>query len=132
MKSKSSPRDDLLATHLASGMTRKAAGAKVGLHERTVRAKLEDPGFRARVDGIKTEIVSRAVAMLGKGMTTAARRLRKLATEAKSEAVQRAACKDLLEMAIRARSGEDVEKKIQDLVERVERLTADRNGSKPR
>jgi len=115
--------DDLLVADLAGGMTAVGAAAKAGLHERTVRRKLEDPAFRARVDGLRAEIVGRAVAVLGRSMTTAARQLLKLATGAKSEGVRRAACKDLLEMALKARSGEDVERQLKDLVERVERLT---------
>jgi hypothetical protein len=49
--------DDILAAALAYGATHHEAGEKIGLSERTVRRRLENPGFRARVSKERTLIV---------------------------------------------------------------------------
>lgn len=116
------PKDHLVAAHLAAGLSVVSVAERVGCHERTIRKRLEDSAFRAKVDALKAEIVGRAVALLGRSMVTAARQLLKLTTGAKSESVRRAAAKDLLDMAIRARAGEDVERQMRELIEQVDRI----------
>ena len=64
--------DDLLAFHLASGLTIAMAAERAGICERTARRRLADSNFRKRIDDLRSEAVGRAVAMLADGITKAA------------------------------------------------------------
>src|SRR5207244_1028762 len=63
----------------------------------------------------KAEFISRASARLGRSMTVGHRGLLELATGAKSEAVRRAACRDLLDLAVRVRQAETIEQRLEEL-----------------
>ena len=110
--------DDLLAFHLASGLTIARAAERVGVNERTVRRRLADAKFRKRLDDLRSEAVGRAVAMLADGMTKAAERLVGL-VDAPDEKIALAACKAVLELGMRLRQAEETERKVEDLARRV-------------
>ena len=113
--------DDLLAFHLASGLTIARAAERVGVNERTVRRRLTDANFRKRLFDLRSEALGRAVAMLADGMTKAAERLVGL-VGASDEKMALAACKAVLELGMRLRQAEETERKVEDLTRRVNAL----------
>src|SRR5262249_47513255 len=78
------PKDHLVAAHLAAGLSVVSVAERVGCHERTIRKRLEDSAFRAKVDALKAEIVGRAVAPPGRAVVTAGPPLLEPTTPAKS------------------------------------------------
>jgi hypothetical protein len=114
--------DDDLAAMLATGADYKTAGAAVGMSVRSVQRRMADPKFRARVDELKSYAAGRAVALLVDGMSEAAAELRRLVASASSEKVKLAAAKALLELAIRARTAEELERELRRVSAEVEAL----------
>ncbi len=57
--------DDLLVEALGKGRTQVQAAAFAGVSERTVRRRLEDPDFAARVRDARAEFTRAAAAQLG-------------------------------------------------------------------
>lgn len=110
--------DEALAAQLAAGLTVPAAAAKVGVGERTVRRRLKDPAFRQQVNDLKAEIVSRGVSILGRSMSGAAAELAKLMTS-KDERIRLHAAKSVIELTIKTRAAEDLERRIANLESRL-------------
>jgi hypothetical protein len=68
-------QDQVLVAALAGGATYDRAGAAAGLSERTVRRRMADPAFRARVREASSELASAVAARLTASSVTAADRL---------------------------------------------------------
>lgn len=119
--------DGALALYLASGMTIANAAERAGVCERTARRRLKEPKFRRRLDALKREVVGRAVAMLANGMAHAAERLIGL-VDSPDEKIALTASKAVLEIGMRFRKAEEIERKLQDLSRRINALiTAERS-----
>ena len=118
--------DDVLAAHLATG-SRIIDAAAVGMNERTVRRRLADPDFRTLLDGLKAEAVGTAVARLSADMVNAAAALAGL-LDSSDERVRLSAGRAVLEIGIKARQAEELEQRVHDLTEGLERLTAKEDG----
>jgi len=123
--------DDVLAGHLAAGLSIVKAARRARMSERTARRRLEHPGFRARVDTLRAEIVGQAVGQLSASMTDAAAKLVELMGST-DEKVQLAAAREILGSGLRARQLEDVERQLAALAERLEVLTRKRKGTRGR
>lgn len=115
--------DDALALQLASGMTIAKAAELAGVCERTARRRLKEPKFRRRLEALKREVVGQAVAMLANGMATAAERLIGL-VDSPDEKIALTASKAVLEIGMRFRQAEEIERKLQDLSRRINALLA--------
>lgn len=89
--------DDALVLALASGQTSRKAAAACGLHERTVRRRLKDADFRARVNEARDFMAAAALGRLSRTMTRAADCLRKLLASP-SDAVRLGAARSVLEL----------------------------------
>jgi hypothetical protein len=107
--------DDLLAASLASGLFVAKTAQKHGVSENTVRRRLGDDQFRARVAALKAEVIARCVAMAGDAMLEAIVRLRVLCRDSQSESVQLAAANSILDRGIQLRLHGDIEHRVQQL-----------------
>lgn len=85
-------------TALARGETAAAAARAAGVHERTVRRRLDDPAYRAEVARLRTELFGRAVGILASGAEGAAHALLRLTEEAEADHVVLQASKALLDL----------------------------------
>ncbi len=106
--------DSTLVLALAAGTTVKEAAEQVGVGERTVYRRLEDAEFQRRVAAARSEMLSRGVGMLADATTEAVSTMRKLLA-AKSESVQLAAARAILELASRLRESVELEQRITEL-----------------
>jgi hypothetical protein len=111
-------RDDALAVALAAGQTLRDAAAAVGIGERTATRRWANLEFRRWVAELRAEMVSRATAKIGEGMTEAADVLRKLLA-AESESVRLGACRTMLELGMKLREFVDLESRVVALEEKA-------------
>jgi hypothetical protein len=80
--------DDALVAALAAGGNVAAAAKHASISERTVRRRLEDPAFRAKVDEARAELVRAAVGRLSAVGVLAVDKLHSLIGNARSETMQ--------------------------------------------
>lgn len=113
--------DDVLAAHLAGGMSLVKAAQKSGMSERSAQRRRADPAFRARVDGLRAAIVAEAVGKLSVSMSAAAAKLAKL-VRSKDDRVALTAAKEIVALGLKARRDEDMERQLADLNARLEAL----------
>src|SRR5262245_3905144 len=97
--------DSALIAALAAGDTAAEAARKAGVSERTVRRRLDDPGFKRALEAAKAEALARAVAKLSDRAVAAVDTLAAL-LDAESESVRLGAARSVLELGSRLR--EDV------------------------
>ncbi|HVT97320.1 MAG TPA: hypothetical protein VHE33_07405 [Acidobacteriaceae bacterium] len=103
---------------LASGCTIEVAARECGAAVRTVKLWLADvPGFRRRVEGLRSEMTSQALGRLIDNMASASDSLGYLSRKGKSEMVRLSAARAVIELGCKLR--ETVE-----LAERVAKLEA--------
>jgi hypothetical protein len=93
---RSRDRDEIVVAALAAGMTYREAGGEAGLSERTVRRRMGDSAFRARVAEQRQEHAERVRGLLLNAAPAAAATLAKLAAEAESESVRLGAARATL------------------------------------
>ena len=110
--------DQALIAALAAGATKQEAARLVGVGERTVYRRLEDPRFRRRVDEARAELVNRAVGSLADASSAAVATLRAL-LEADSESVRLGACRAILDLGLKLREAEELERRIRALEEQA-------------
>jgi hypothetical protein len=106
--------DELLALHLASGLSVKAAAKKAGTSESTAHRRLECPEFKAKVDGLRSQLVTVALVKLEGAMSEAADTLRSLLTN-KDPHVKIRASSEILKNALRV-------KEVAEFTERLKRI----------
>jgi hypothetical protein len=106
--------DELLAAHLAGGLTLTQAAEKAGVAERTARRRAKEPAFRRRVEELKAEAVGRAVGVLGRSMTGAAVELAKLLKSA-DEKTRLQAAREIIGLTLRARQQTELERRMAEL-----------------
>jgi hypothetical protein len=114
--------DAVLVALLASGCTQLDAAEQAGVSPRTVRRRLDDPGFRAELDEARTEMVRRTVGKLVDAGTTAASNLRELAEGAESESVRLHASRYLIELALRGHEAMQLTQRLATLEAQVAAL----------
>ena len=92
-----SPKQEAAAVALASGCSLQKTAARAGVGETTLKRWLaEQPALRQRVRELRALLTDRAVGKLAAAMTAAARTLRQLCLESKSETVRLKAADSLL------------------------------------
>jgi hypothetical protein len=106
--------DDFLVTALASGASVVTAAAKAEVSERTVRRRLEDPAFRARVDEARGELVRQAVSKLADIGALAGETLGELVREG-SGAVRLGAARSILEFMFRGHELDTLARQVEEL-----------------
>ena len=111
--------DTVLITALAGGATVAAAAEQAGVSERTTWRRLQDEGFRRRLDTAREQTVQTAVDTLSRGSTRAARTLVALMSRRQEPRVRLAAARSILQLGMKARELEDLEERIAALEERL-------------
>ena len=95
--------DEALITALAAGVTRSEAAKAVLVSPKTVQRRMDDPGFRDRVEERRGEMVSAAVGRASAALIDAVETLQDLARSAESEAVRVSAARSLLQFVAQRR-----------------------------
>ena len=108
--------DQALVAALAAGATKQEAARLAGVGERTIYRRLEDPDFRRRVDQARSELVTQAVGRLADASAAAVTTLRAL-LGADSESVRLGACRAILDLGLKLRESEELERRIAALEE---------------
>jgi hypothetical protein len=119
--------DDGLVASLAAGASAAAAAAKAEVSERTVRRRLEDPAFRARVDEARAELVRQAVGRLADVGALASDTLAELVQDA-PPAVRLGAARGILEFMFRGHESETMARQLAELKKQVEVLIRGNGG----
>ncbi len=121
--------DEALILALAGGADVAGAARKAGVSERTVRRRLEGADFRARVDGVRSELVRQAVGKLAEAGGLASSNLRALEDSAKSEAVRLGACRAVLEFMFRGHELDTLARQVEELRREVQEVSRGAGGA---
>src|SRR5262245_13399771 len=130
-----SDRDETMALCLARGFTRKKAAKTCNVCVKTVYNRLRDPGFRARVEERRAEMVDRTVGQLARVAGEAVSELGKLrgypAEDVRLQAVRMALTNavKLREHAAAEDRSADHERRTQEREERVAEIRSLNVGS---
>ncbi len=117
---------------LAAGQTHAAAARAAGCSARTVDRRVLAAGFRRRVQEARAAALRRAADLLVDAAVEAVGELRVLMRFADSDAARVSAARALVTLAPVWRDAVEVEARLTELAERVERLTAHPAPSTPR
>jgi hypothetical protein len=123
--------DDALVAALAAGASAAAAAAKAEVSERTVRRRLAEAAFRARVDEARAELVRQAVGKLADVGALAGETLAELVREG-SGTVKLGACRAVLEYLFRGHEMDTLARQVAELKWQVEGLTRGDRGAEER
>lgn len=116
---KSDAQRALAALRLAAGGTLEQAAEASGASERSVRRwHTEDAAFRAEVDQLRGEIISRACGLLADGMAEASAELRRLVSNEDARIRLRAA-DVLLSRGLDLKSAADDGRRLDELERRI-------------
>ncbi len=89
-----------LAALLASGMTIRAAAAKLGVSEELVYRRKRDPKFQVRVEALREQMITGVVGLLASNSVATVARLIKL-RESTNETIALGACRAWLEFVFK-------------------------------
>jgi hypothetical protein len=113
--------DDALLMVLAAGGTLAAAATQAGCSERTVRRRLHDPSFRARVEEARSQMVSDAVGRLASLGVRSADALDGL-LDSGVERVRLGAAKSVLELMLRGLEVHELARQVGEIKARLGQL----------
>ena len=116
--------DDLLLTALACGATAEQAARAANVSLRTVRRRLNDPAFAAKLQEMRSDLLQRASGMLTAASLEAVKTLVSLQGTTMPPPVRLGAARAVLELGLRVRELAEVEGRLA-LLER--QLTPSRN-----
>ncbi len=114
--------DAPLLAALAGGSTMRGAAEIVGLSDRTVRRRMNDPDFQRRLEEARAAVVERTVGHLAEAAAEAASALRKLVRDSPDQRARVRAALDLIDLAGRTRAGHQLQKEVAELRRQVEEL----------
>jgi hypothetical protein len=109
--------DTVLVAALLEGRTLKDAAGVAHMGEHTARRRMQDPAFQRALAAARQEALAAAITQLTGATALASAQLTRLAAHAQQEAIQLAACRTILETAIKGAE-------LLDLVTRIEALEA--------
>ena len=104
---------------IASGLPIKEAAKAAAISERTAHRRLDDPQVKSSVREARCAMLQDAVSRLASGATAAAETLLEL-TKAKSEQVQLAAARSILELSHRLKEATEFESRLVDLERKLD------------
>src|SRR6516225_7111641 len=114
--------DEGLVLALACGASPENAAQKVGVSIRTVHRRLAEPGFRAQVEELRTELVRRVAGMLTAAGVASVKTFTTLQESAASEAVRLGAARAVLEWGCKLREVVGLADRLATLETRLESL----------
>jgi transposase-like protein len=112
-------KKEAAALLLAVGRSVRAAARETGCSERTLRNWQGEETFAARVRVLRSEIFTRAVAVLCGASTSAAVKLRRL-LKSEDERIGLGAARAILEAAPRLREAGELAERVEELERRLE------------
>ena len=112
-------RDRIIVEALARGEGQTAAATLAGCSVSTIRRRLDDAEFRARVEKFRAEMLDAAAGKLGSTVVKAVSTLESLLSIETPPAVRMASAKALVEFALRTREALSWEKRLADLEARA-------------
>ena|SRR5208282_53347 len=104
--------DELLIATLACGATAEIAAQKVGISRATVQRRLKNPAFCARLQQVRSEMVSRTAGMLTASGGEAVKTLVELLKSTVPHATRLGAARTILELGPKAREASDLEQRL--------------------
>jgi hypothetical protein len=107
--------EDALLMALACGATVEAAARQCGLSDRTVHRRLSDPGFRQRLQQVRSDLVQRTTGALTAASTEAVRTLLELQKGPTPAAVRLGAARSVLEIGLKLREAAAVEERMAEM-----------------
>jgi hypothetical protein len=122
--------EGVLLAALAAGASYVDAAKQAGVHERTVRRRMDDPDFRRQVDQLRGEVVARAVAMLSSASVEAVETLRRL-LGSEMDFARLAAARSILELGAKYREAEDLAVRLEVLEQRLAEQQPSMRGGRP-
>lgn len=96
--------DSVILSVLAAGLTAAEVAKAAGVSERTVRRRLSDPEFAAKIDVVRREVLHRAVAKVSAGAVSALDTLVALLRPSERAMVRLGAARAVLDFGIRLRA----------------------------
>jgi hypothetical protein len=123
--------DEQLLLALAAGASVTAAAGQAGVSERTVRRRLEDPAFKARVGEVRGEMVRAAVGRLATLGTLAADELSRLIRHGDGDGVKLGACRAVLGYMLAGHGNETLARQVEELRRQLEELEQGGAGDDP-
>ncbi len=124
--------DHVLVIALAAGATYDQAATAAGCSPSTVDRRQRDPSFRRRVQETRAAVSARTAALLVDAATEAVAQLHHLMRFADSDPARVSAARAVLTLAPVWRDSVEIESRLTELAERVDRLTTDPAPSTPR
>ncbi len=113
------PADRLLAATLATGASYAQAGEAAGCSPATVKRRMAEPAFRARVEELRSDHVRRVELRLGELAGAALEALEALLADVGAPAQRLGAAKAVLEGVLRFREAGETERRLDDLEARL-------------
>jgi hypothetical protein len=113
--------EDPLLLALACGATVESAARQCGLSDRTVYRRLQDPGFKHRLDKARADMVQRSSGMLTAAAGEAVRTLLALQRDPMPAAVRLGAARAILEIGMKIRPVVEFEQRLTELEELAEK-----------
>ena len=113
--------EDQLLLALACGATVESAARQCGLSDRTIYRRLNDPAFKRRLDGVRSDMVVRTAGLLTAAAGEAVRTLLALQKDAPA-AVRLGAARAILEVGLKLRQVAELEVMLANLEERLTAL----------
>jgi predicted transcriptional regulator len=120
--------DEALVLALAAGSGVAAAARKAGVSERTVRRRLQEEAFAARVDGARARMVQRAVGRLAAAGGLAGKTLHEL-LRSQSDTVRLGAAHAALEFMFRGHEQDTLVRQVEDIQRQLEAVKRRGQGS---
>ena len=99
----------------AEGLTASEAAQRAGCSLRSAERRHGQKAFKRLIARTQDAIVERAIGIMAANLAAAASELARLMTESKDERVRLRAAATLIDSALRARHGEQADRRIQDL-----------------
>lgn len=115
--------DEAILLALACGATYANAAQQAGVHERTVRRRMANPAFVARLRHLRGEMLERAGGALVAAAMKSVQTLLSLQDMNQPPAVRLGAARAVLEIGLKIREVAELEVRLRELEERIEGTT---------
>jgi predicted transcriptional regulator len=123
--------DDLILQALVTGMTIRESAEIVGVNEKTVRRRLQDPDFAGRLAGHRLEITRAVLDRMVDASVDAVDTLKKLLS-AKGETVRLGAARAIIELGAKLQeNGQQAERlaELEKVLKEIQANEAERSGT---
>jgi hypothetical protein len=124
--------DGKLQLALACGATAEVAARQAGVSESTVRRRLKEPAFQAKLNKLRAEMHVRVADQLTAASTEGVRTMVQLMKETNSGTVRLGAARSVVELSTKVRETADLAVRVAELEQRLAEQDEQRDAAKPR